>query len=107
MLRGARSGRWVGRPLIEAWRRSLEHQWPYLHRLDSIAAVRRLVALYVDEHNARLPHAAVDGRTPDEMHLGTGGHVSGERAAARTEARRMRLEVYRAARCRFYVLGGR
>lgn len=41
--------------MIEAWSRSLEHQWLFLHALDSVSTVRRLVAFYVDEHNRALP----------------------------------------------------
>lgn len=93
--------------LIESWWRSLKHQWLFLHQLDSAATVRKLVAFYVEEHNARIPHAAFDGQTPDEMYLGTGGHVPGELVAARAEARRRRLEIHRAARCGVCVLGRR
>jgi hypothetical protein len=41
--------------MIEAWWRSLKHQWLFLHPLESVATVRRLVAFYVDEHNHVLP----------------------------------------------------
>jgi len=85
--------------LIEAWWRSLKHQWLFLNRLDSVAAVDRLVAFYVDEHNVRVPHAAFDGQTPDEVYFGTGGHVPAALAVARTEARRRRLDVHRAVQC--------
>jgi len=85
--------------LIEAWWRSLKHQWLFLHRLDSVEGVRRLVAFYVEEHNTRLPHAAFQGQMPDEMYFGTGDHVPDALAAAGKEARRRRLEVNRAARC--------
>src|SRR5262245_23555784 len=37
--------------MIEAWWRSLKHQWLFLHSLDSVTTVRRLVAFYVHEHN--------------------------------------------------------
>jgi len=37
--------------MIEAWRRSLKHQWLFLHSLDSVATIRRLVAFYVHEQN--------------------------------------------------------
>ena len=50
--------------MIEAWWRSLKHQWLFLHSLDSIATVRRLVAFYVDQHNGVLPHSAFRGQTP-------------------------------------------
>jgi hypothetical protein len=32
--------------MIEAWWRSLKHQWLFLHSLDSLGTVRRLVAFY-------------------------------------------------------------
>jgi len=60
---------------IEAWWRSLKHQWLVLHSLDSVTTVRRLVAFYVDEHNRVLPHSAFRGQTPDEMYFGRGDAV--------------------------------
>jgi len=85
--------------MIEAWWRSLKHQWLFLHALDSVAKVRSLVAFYVDEHNTRLPHSAFRGQTPDEMHFGTGDGVPAQLEAARAEARRQRLEDNRARTC--------
>jgi hypothetical protein len=38
--------------MIEAWCRSLKHQWLFLNSLDSVTTVRRLVAFYVDERRA-------------------------------------------------------
>ena len=76
--------------MIEAWWRSLKHQWLFLHSLDSITTVRRLVAFYVDEHNRVLPHSAFRGQTPDEMYFGTGDTVPADltsRAAAAPETR--------------------
>jgi putative transposase len=61
--------------MIEAWWRSLKHQWLFLHSLDSVTTVRRLVAFYVDQHNSVLPHSAFHEQTPDEMYLGTGDAV--------------------------------
>jgi hypothetical protein len=52
--------------LIEAWWRSLKHRWLFLHSLDNLATVKRLVACYVTEHNERIPHGAFEGQTPDE-----------------------------------------
>jgi transposase InsO family protein len=85
--------------LIESWWRSLEHQWLYLNTLDTVAAVRRLVTFYVEEHNARLPHSAFRGQTPDEMYFGTGGHIPDQLAVRREAARRSRIEVNRARSC--------
>jgi len=61
--------------MIEAWWRSLKHQWLFLHPLDSVTTIRRLVAFYVSEHNHVLPHSAFRGQTPDEMYFGTGDAV--------------------------------
>ena len=74
--------------MIEAWWRSLKHQWLFLHSLDSVTTVRRLVAFYVDQHNRVLPHSAFHGQTPDEMYFGTGA-----------AARRSRLDANRSASC--------
>src|SRR5437899_12889189 len=38
--------------MIEAWWRSLKHQWLFLHSLDSVTTVHRLVAFYVDDTTA-------------------------------------------------------
>ena len=62
--------------LIEAWWRSLKHQWLYLNSLQTVSMVRNHVEFYVTEHNGRLPHSAFLGQTPDEMYFGMGDHVS-------------------------------
>jgi hypothetical protein len=85
--------------MIDAWWRSLKHQWLFLHSLDSIATVRRLVAFYVDEHNRVLPHSAFRGQMPDEMYFGTGDAMSAELASRATAARRARGEANRSASC--------
>ena len=58
--------------MIEAFWRSLKHSWLYLHSLESIESLRRLVGFYVQQHNEMMPHAAFQGQTPDEMFYGTG-----------------------------------
>jgi transposase InsO family protein len=85
--------------MIEAWWRTLKHQWLYLNALDSVSALRRLVSFYVEEHNTRLPHSAFRGETPDEMYFGTGGHVPHELASRRRAARAARLAANRSASC--------
>ena len=61
--------------MIDAWWRSLKHQWLFLHPLENVATIRRVVTFYVDEHNHVLPHSAFRGQTPDEMYFGTGDAV--------------------------------
>ena len=85
--------------MIEAWWRSLKHQWLYLHSLDSVATIRRLVTFYVHEHNHVLPHSAFRGQTPDEMYSGKGDAVPEQLDQARVAARARRLETNRALQC--------
>lgn len=74
--------------LIEAWWRSLKHQWLYLHQLDNITTVRRLVAFYVQQHNEVMPHSAFNGLTPDEVYFGQTTGVLPALAEQRVTARR-------------------
>jgi transposase InsO family protein len=85
--------------MIEAWWRSLKHQWLFLHPLESVTTVRRLVAFYVDEHNRVLPHSAFRGQTPDEMYFGTGDAVPADLTSRAAAARRRRGEANRSASC--------
>jgi putative transposase len=84
---------------IEAWWRSLKHQWLFLNELRTLGEVQRLVEFYVHQHNTVMPHSAFDGQTPDEMYCGRGVHVPDQLAEARREARRQRLKANRQARC--------
>jgi transposase InsO family protein len=85
--------------MIEAWWRSLKHQWLILHALDSVTTVRRLVAFYVQEHNTVLPHSAFRGQTPDEMYFGKGDAVPADLTARAAAARQARIETNRSAAC--------
>lgn len=82
--------------MIEAWWRSLKHQWLFLHSLDSVATVHRLVAFYVDTHNRVLPPSAFRGQTPDEMYFGTGDALPMDLASRAAAAR---LQANRSASC--------
>ncbi len=85
--------------MIEAWWRSLKHQWLFLHSLDSVTTVRRLVTFYVDEHNRVLPHSAFRGQTPDEMYFGTGDAVPADLTSRAAASRRARVEANGSADC--------
>src|SRR5215831_5052434 len=85
--------------MIEAWWRALKHQWLFLHSLDSVTTIRRLVEFYVQEHNRVLPHSAFRGQTPDEMYFGTGDAVPADLMARAAAARRARVEANRSAAC--------
>ena len=85
--------------MIEAFWRSLKHGWLYLHALESLAALRRLVEFYVIAHNEVMPHSAFQGQTPDEVFFGIGNEVTEKLAVARKSARENRMEENRNARC--------
>jgi hypothetical protein len=85
--------------MIEAWWCSLKHQWLYLHSLDTVATVRKLVAFYVTEHNSRMPHSAFRGQTPDEMYFGTGTGVVAQLTEAAPRARDRRVVENRGLSC--------
>jgi hypothetical protein len=85
--------------MIEAWWRSLKHQWLFLHELASQGQVEQLVRFYVEQHNTVIPHSAFRGQTPDEMYFGTGSEVSAKLEAGREEARKRRMESNRTTGC--------
>ena len=85
--------------MIEAFWRSLRHAWLYLHNLDNMATLRRLIEFYVRAHNETMPHAAFNGQTPDEMYFGHGEAVVIDLAAARVRARQERMKANRMATC--------
>jgi transposase InsO family protein len=85
--------------MIEAFWRSMKHQWLYLNSIDSIERLRVLVAFFIEEHNTQMPHSAFCGQTPDEMYLGTAVDLPAQLAAARSKARAERLAANRAMTC--------
>ena len=85
--------------MIESWWRVLKHQWLYLNTLDTVKAVEKLVVFYVEEHNSRLPHSALRGQTPDEMHFKAGDSIPEQLEAARQKARQTRAEANRKQDC--------
>jgi hypothetical protein len=92
--------------ILQARWRSLRHQWLYLNTLDTAAAVRRLVAFYVTEHNEILPHSALNGRTPDEVYFARAENVPAKLAAARQAAGKERLAANRTLSCEACVAPG-
>ncbi len=85
--------------MIEAWWRVLKHQWLYLNTLDTLAAVERLVAFYVVEHNSHIPHSEFRGETPDERYTGRGTDVVEKLSLAKEQARIDRVTTNRAQSC--------
>jgi transposase InsO family protein len=85
--------------LIEAFWRTMKHQWLFLNTLDSVAALRRHVGFYVVAHNTQVPHSAFRGQTPDEMYFGTGEQIPVELASAKRAALEARLNANRMLSC--------
>jgi len=85
--------------MIEAFWRSLKHGWLYLHTLESLPALRRLIEFYAKAHNEVIPHSAFQGQTPDEVFFGIGDEVTKNLADARKMAREKRMKENRAVRC--------
>ena len=85
--------------LIEAYWRSLKHQWLFLNTLDSVARVRAMVEFHVNEHNTKMPHPAFSGQTPDEIFFGTGAKVPEELALAKGNAGAARMAANRTTSC--------
>ena len=85
--------------LVEAFWRQLKHAWLFLNTLDSTAAVRRLVAFYVGEHNEKIPRSLLGGRTPDEVYFGQEENLQERLSEQRKRAQRVRSAANRAASC--------
>jgi len=86
--------------MIEAFWRSLRHQWLYLHSLESFTQLKQLIDFYVREHNTQMPHHAFVGQTPDEVYSDQADGVWDHLRVARRQARRVRMETNRGESCR-------
>jgi len=85
--------------MIEALWRSMKHSWLFLHHPDTFAALEKLIAFYVEQHNTVVPHSAFAGQTPDEMYFGRGDQVPVDLAVGRARAREARMKSNRALSC--------
>jgi hypothetical protein len=86
--------------MIEAWWRTLKHQWLHLNTLDSVETVRRLVEFYIASHNSEIPHSAFRGPTPDEMYYGRSQKIPEALEFARRQAWVVRFQANKARSCR-------
>ena len=64
-------GRWMDNVFIERLWRSLKYECVYLHAFETGSELRAGLARWIGYYNARRPHSALAGRTPDEAY-GTG-----------------------------------
>jgi len=85
--------------MIESWWLQLKYWWLFLHKLDTIEGVRRLVEFYVREHNMVIPRAVLRGRTPDEVYSGQAEDLPDKLVSLRQQARVARVTDNRAKAC--------
>ena len=50
--------------MVEAFWRSLRHQWLYLHSLETFTQLEQLIDFYVREQNTKIPHHASMDKRP-------------------------------------------
>src|SRR4051812_7349589 len=65
-------GRWMDNVFIERLWRSLKYECIYLHTFETGSALRAGLREWIGYYNARRPHSALAGRTPDEAYWATG-----------------------------------
>jgi len=62
-------GRWVDNVFIDRLWRSVKYEHVYLHAHETVAAARTGITQYLEFYNARRPHSALGGRTPDTAYF--------------------------------------
>ena len=62
-------GAWRDNVFVERFWRTIKYEEVYLHAYDSVAEARRSIGRYLEFYNARRPHTALDGRTPDQAYF--------------------------------------
>jgi putative transposase len=72
-------GQWRDNVFVERLWKSVKYEDVYLRAYDTVSAARAGIAAYFDFYNARRPHSAHGGQTPDVVYFGS---LSQERAAA-------------------------
>jgi putative transposase len=65
-------GQWMDNVFIERLWRSLKYECIYLHAFETGSALRTGLRDWIGYYNARRPHSALAGRTPDETYWATG-----------------------------------
>jgi putative transposase len=62
-------GCWRDNVFVERLWRSIKYEEVYLHGYESVTAAREGIDRYVGFYNARRPHRALDGATPDTVYF--------------------------------------
>ena len=62
-------GAWRDNVFVERFWRTIKYEEVYLHAYESIGEARQSIGRYLAFYNARRPHTALDGRTPDQAYF--------------------------------------
>ncbi len=61
-------GCWRDNVFVERLWKSIKYEEVYLRAYETVSAARSGISRYLDFYNARRPHSALDGSTPDEFY---------------------------------------
>ena len=61
-------GAWRDNVFVERFWRTIKYEEVYLRAYDGVEEARQSIGRYSAFYNARLPHAALDGRAPDQAY---------------------------------------
>jgi putative transposase len=62
-------GAWRDNVFVERFWRTVKYEEVHLHAYEDVGEARRSIARYIAFYNARRPHFALDGRTPDQAYF--------------------------------------
>jgi len=62
-------GAWRDNVFVERFWRTVKYEEVYLHAYEGVGEARQSIARYIAFYNAKRPHAALDGRTPDQAYF--------------------------------------
>jgi len=62
-------GCWRDNVFVERLWKSIKYEEVYLHAYESVSAARAGIGRYIGFYNARRPHRALDGVTPDSVYF--------------------------------------
>jgi len=63
-------GAWRDNVFVERLWRTVKYEEVYLRAYDSVSEARASISRYLDFYNRVRPHSSLDGRTPEQAHLG-------------------------------------
>ena len=62
-------GAWRDNVFVERFWRTIKYEEVYLHAYEGVGEARQAIGRYIAFYNARRPHIALDGHTPDQAYF--------------------------------------